>query len=47
MKTLEKDAEEIIVMAQELASAGYKAEALAYALAAAQRLQLARLLKTK
>jgi hypothetical protein len=45
--SLLKDAEAITLMAQELAAAGYHAEALAFALAAAERIQLARLLESK
>jgi hypothetical protein len=40
-----QDAEKIILMAQELSNAGYKAEALAFALSAAQRIQLAKLIE--
>lgn len=44
MSKLTQEAEEIVLMAQELYASGYQAEALAYALAAAQRIQLAKLL---
>jgi len=45
MSKLLEHAQEIILMSQELAEAGYKAEALVFCLAAAERIQLAKLLE--
>jgi hypothetical protein len=44
MSKLLNNAQEIILMSQELAAAGFKEESLAFALAAAQRIQLHKLL---